>query len=65
VQILGGLQGPVAFPNQTAAGTATWVTENPGSDVADSNLLLSQITLNAEVAHELHELLAGSCSRSR
>jgi hypothetical protein len=46
VQILGGLQGPVAFPNQTAAGTATWVTENPGSDVADSNLLLSQITLS-------------------
>jgi HK97 family phage major capsid protein len=46
VQLLGGLQGPVAFPNQTAAGTATWTTENPGSDVADSNLLLSQITLS-------------------
>lgn len=44
--MLGGLQGPVAFPNQTAPGTATWVGENPGSDVAESNLLLSQIALN-------------------
>ena len=44
--MLGGLQGPVAFPNQTSAGTATWVGENPGSDVAESNLLLSQIALN-------------------
>jgi HK97 family phage major capsid protein len=41
--MLGGLQGPIAFPNQTAAGTATWVGENPGSDVAE---LLSQIALN-------------------
>jgi HK97 family phage major capsid protein len=44
--MLGGLQGPVAFPNQTAPGTATWVGENPGSDVSDTNLLLSQIALN-------------------
>jgi HK97 family phage major capsid protein len=44
--MLGGLQGPVAFPNQTAPGTATWVGENPLSDVAESNLLLSQIALN-------------------
>lgn len=43
--MLSGLQGPVAFPAQTAAGTATWVGENAGSDVADSNLLLTQITL--------------------
>jgi HK97 family phage major capsid protein len=42
---LSGLQGPVAFPDQTAAGTASWVAENPGSNVADSNLLLGQITL--------------------
>ena len=44
--MLGGLQGPIAFPNQTAPGTATWVGENPGTDVAESNLLLSQIALN-------------------
>lgn len=43
--LMGGLQGPVAFPNQNGAGTASWVTENPGSDVADSNLTLQQITL--------------------
>ena len=44
--MLGGLQGPVAFPNQTSAGTASWVGENPGVDLAESNLLLSQIALN-------------------
>jgi hypothetical protein len=36
--LMAGLQGPVAFPAQTGAGTATWVGENPGVDVADSNL---------------------------
>jgi HK97 family phage major capsid protein len=44
--MLGGLQGPVAFPAQTAAATATWMGENPGADVSDSNALLSQIGLN-------------------
>lgn len=46
VTILAGLQGPVAFPAQNGAATATWVGENPGSDVADSNLTLTQIALN-------------------
>lgn len=46
VTLMAGLQGPVAFPNQNGAGTATWVGENPGSDVADSNLTLQQIALN-------------------
>lgn len=40
-----GLQGPMAFIAQTAAGTASWVGENPGSDVSDSNLLLAQRSL--------------------
>lgn len=44
--MLGGLEGPVAFPNQTSAGTATWMAENSGADVAESNVLLSQIALN-------------------
>jgi len=44
--LMAGLQGPVAFPNQNAAGTATWVAENPGADVADSNMTLQQIALN-------------------
>ncbi|MDQ6771157.1 MAG: phage major capsid protein [Gemmatimonadota bacterium] len=46
VQLYAGLQGPVAFPAQNGAATATWVGENPGADVADSNLTLTQIALN-------------------
>lgn len=42
---MAGLTGPVAFVNQNGAGTAAWVAENPGADVADSNILLQQITL--------------------
>src|SRR5215831_5607653 len=44
--VLPGLQGNVAFPRQTGAGTFTWVGENPGADVADSNLLLDQVVLS-------------------
>jgi HK97 family phage major capsid protein len=44
-----GLQGKVAFQRQTGAGTASWLaTENPGSDVAESNLLLDQVLLDAK-----------------
>jgi HK97 family phage major capsid protein len=46
VTLMAGLQGPVAFPAQNGAATATWVAENPGSDVSDSNLTLAQIALN-------------------
>jgi HK97 family phage major capsid protein len=41
-----GLQGPIAFPQQLAAGTASWVAENPGSDVSDSNMTFDQVTLS-------------------
>ena len=44
--ILTGLNGPVAFPKQTGAGTFAWVGEDPGSDVADSDLTLTQVALN-------------------
>jgi HK97 family phage major capsid protein len=44
--VLAGLQGNVAFPKQTGAGSASWVTENPGSDVADADLALTQVTLS-------------------
>ena len=44
--VLPGLQGNVAFPKQIGAGTFTWVGENPGSDVADSNLTLDQVALS-------------------
>jgi HK97 family phage major capsid protein len=43
---LSGLQGNVAFPKQTAKASGSWVAENPGADVADSNLTLSQVTLS-------------------
>jgi HK97 family phage major capsid protein len=42
-QTVSGLRENVAFPKQTGKATGTWVAENPGSDVADSNLTLGQI----------------------
>lgn len=45
-QQLTGLVGPVAFPKQTAASTWTWVAEDPGADVADSDMTLTQVALN-------------------
>lgn len=44
-RVLTGLTGPVSFPKQTGAASGSWVGENPGGDVADSNLLLSLVTL--------------------
>lgn len=42
-----GLQGNVAFPRQTAAGTAYWLAElTGGSDVTESNTTLDQVTLS-------------------
>jgi HK97 family phage major capsid protein len=38
-----GLRDNVAYPKQTGKATGSWVGENPGSDVADSNLTLGQI----------------------
>lgn len=43
--MLPGLQGNVAFPRQSAAGSTSWVGENPGADVAESNLQIDQVTL--------------------
>lgn len=44
--ILTGLQGPVSFPKQSAAGSFSWVAEDPGSDLSDSDLTLTQVALN-------------------
>lgn len=41
-----GLVGNVSFPRQTAATTANWVAEAPGSDMALSSLSLDQVTLS-------------------
>jgi HK97 family phage major capsid protein len=42
-QTISGLRENVAFPKQTGKASGSWVAENPGSDVADSNLTLGQI----------------------
>jgi HK97 family phage major capsid protein len=47
-RVLPGLQGPVSFPKQTGAGTATWVGENPGSDVSESDATLGAVGLAAK-----------------
>jgi HK97 family phage major capsid protein len=53
-----GLVGNVAFPKQSGAGSATWSAENPGSDVTDADLTLTQVTLSPKT-------LIGSTSYSR
>lgn len=44
-RVLTGLSSPIAFPRQTQDVTATWVSENPGSDVAGSNVKTDLVTL--------------------
>lgn len=46
---LSGLNGNIAFPKQASAGTASWVADNPGADVGDSNLTLAQISLTPKI----------------
>jgi HK97 family phage major capsid protein len=48
--VLPGLQGNVGFPRQIGAGTLTWGVENPGADVAESNLTLDQVVLSPKTA---------------
>jgi HK97 family phage major capsid protein len=42
-QTVSGLRDNVTFPKQTGKAAGTWVVENLGSDVADSNLTLGQV----------------------
>ena len=42
-QTISGLRDNVAFPKQTGKATGVWSAENPGADIADSNLTLSQV----------------------
>lgn len=44
--VLPGLQGNVGITRQTGAGTFSWVAQNPGSDVAESELTLDLVTLS-------------------
>jgi HK97 family phage major capsid protein len=45
-ETISGLQGNIAFPKQTGRATGAWVGENPGTDVADSNLTLAQVPMS-------------------
>jgi HK97 family phage major capsid protein len=40
-----GLTGPVTFPKQLTAATASWVGENPGSDQSESDLTSTTVSL--------------------
>jgi HK97 family phage major capsid protein len=40
---ISGLRDNVSYPKQTGRATGSWVGENPGVDVADSNLTLGSI----------------------
>ena len=42
-RVISGLSGNVAWPKQTGTATSSWVDENSGTDVADSNLTLAQV----------------------
>jgi HK97 family phage major capsid protein len=65
-RVLAGLQGNIAFPKQTGKASGSWVTENPGSDVADSNLTLGQVLMSPKTyqssASYSRQLLAQAAS---
>lgn len=44
-QVLSGLSGNIAFPRQLTGSTGSWVSENPGSDVAQSDATFGQLNL--------------------
>lgn len=65
VRMLTGLSSPIAFPKQTAAMTAYWVGENPGADVADTDIalglaLLAPKTLQASSQYSRQLLVQAS-----
>lgn len=43
--MLSGLNGPVTFVKQNGAATAYWKPENAGTDVTDSNILFTTVSL--------------------
>lgn len=43
--LLSGLTGPVSFPKQNGAGTASWRGENPGSDLSRADLTTTTVSL--------------------
>jgi len=45
-ETLSGLQANIAFPKQTGKSTGSWVSENPGVDVAETNPTLGLINMS-------------------
>lgn len=48
-RFLTGLSGPIAFPRQITAGAASWRTENPGSDLSDTDSTFDQLTMSPKL----------------
>jgi HK97 family phage major capsid protein/HK97 family phage prohead protease len=44
--VLGGLRDQLLFPKQLTPGAAVWVAENPGSDVAETDMTFGSFTLS-------------------
>lgn len=57
-RVISGLNGPVSFPTQLTDATASWVAENPGSDMATSAPTFGHVTLSPKT-------LAGTSAFSR
>lgn len=47
-RVMGSLKGPVPFPKHKTGAAATWMAENPASDVPESNPTFGSVTLNAK-----------------
>lgn len=45
-QTLSGLSAEIAFPRQTGSSSWTWRSENPGSDLSDSDATIGQVLLS-------------------
>lgn len=48
-RFLPGLKGDVDFPRQDTAGVAAWMADNPGADVGQSDVTLSQVPLRPKI----------------
>lgn len=44
-RLLPGLTGPVTWPRMVSGSAATWVAENPGSDVSESDAVFDTVSL--------------------
>jgi HK97 family phage major capsid protein len=49
-RVVSGLVGNVGFPRQTGTSSLSWVAENPGSDIADSDATFDQVSLAPKTA---------------